>query len=134
MLTGVPPAPMPSSLADRFRVSMPASYRRAHGPSAVREHAQIVERRGDAPVHVEVWRVRKGTVVAIVSDDRPGGLSMMSAVIATNSRRVREEGIRSARELRKRRAPLSLDLSLPTSSASFRKRSGRSLSAPRPFR
>jgi UTP:GlnB (protein PII) uridylyltransferase len=84
MLTGVPPAPMPSSLADRFRVSMPASYRRAHGPSAVREHAQIVERRGDAPVHVEVWRVRKGTVVAIVSDDRPGGLSMMSAAIAAS--------------------------------------------------
>jgi [protein-PII] uridylyltransferase len=63
---------------------MPASYRRAHGGSAVREHAAIVARRGDAPVHVEVWRVRKGTVLAIVSDDRPGGLSMMSAAIAAS--------------------------------------------------
>lgn len=35
-------------------------------------------------MHVEVWRVRKGTVVAIVSDDRPGGLSMMSAAIAAS--------------------------------------------------
>jgi [protein-PII] uridylyltransferase len=63
---------------------MPASYRRAHSGSAIREHAGIVERRGDAVVHIEVWRVRRGTVVVIVSDDRPGGLSMMSAAIAAS--------------------------------------------------
>lgn len=61
---------------------MPASYRRGHGWSAIQEHAAIVSRRGDAPVHVEAWRVRRGTVVAIASDDRPGGLAMMSAAIA----------------------------------------------------
>lgn len=33
-------------------------------------------------MHLEVWRVRRGTVVAIVSDDRTGGLAMMSAAIA----------------------------------------------------
>ena len=63
---------------------MPASYRRAHSGSAIREHAAIVERRGDAVVHIEVWRVRKGTVIVIVSDDRAGGLSMMSAAIAAS--------------------------------------------------
>ena len=63
---------------------MPASYRRAHGGSAIREHAAIVGRRGDAPVHIETWRVRRGTVIVIVSDDRAGGLSMMSAAIAAS--------------------------------------------------
>jgi [protein-PII] uridylyltransferase len=61
---------------------MPASYRRAHGWSAIQEHAAIVERRGESPVHVELWRIRRGTVAAIACDDRPGGLAMMSAAIA----------------------------------------------------
>jgi [protein-PII] uridylyltransferase len=69
---------------DRFRASMPASYRRAHGGAALSEHAAIVERRGEAAVHIEAWRVRRGTVIVIVSDDRDGGLSMMSAAIAAN--------------------------------------------------
>jgi UTP:GlnB (protein PII) uridylyltransferase len=61
---------------------MPPSYRRAHGGAAIEEHACIVERRGRAIVHVERWRVRRGTVVVIVSDDRTGVLAMMSAAIA----------------------------------------------------
>jgi UTP:GlnB (protein PII) uridylyltransferase len=63
---------------------MPPSYRRAHGWGAIEEHAAIVERRGEAMVHVEMWRVRRGTVVVIVSDDRTGGLAMMSAAIAAS--------------------------------------------------
>jgi [protein-PII] uridylyltransferase len=79
---------------------MPASYRRAHSKAAIQEHAGIVERRGDAVVHVEVWRVRRGTVVVVVSDDRAGGLAMMSAAIASSGfdilvaeayRRVRDD-------------------------------------------
>lgn len=35
-------------------------------------------------VHIEMWRVRRGTVVVIVSDDRTGGLAMMSAAIAAS--------------------------------------------------
>jgi UTP:GlnB (protein PII) uridylyltransferase len=61
---------------------MPPSYRRAHGWAAIEEHASIVGRRAQAIVHVEIWRVRRGTVVVIVSDDRTGGLAMMSAAIA----------------------------------------------------
>jgi UTP:GlnB (protein PII) uridylyltransferase len=88
-------------LARRFRASMPPSYRRAHGWSAIQDHAGIVERRGAETVHLEVWRVRRGTVIVIVSDDRTGGLAMMSAAIAACGfdilvadayRRVRENG------------------------------------------
>ena len=61
---------------------MPASYRRTHSWAAIQQHAAIAERRAGAIVHLEVWRVRRGTVVAIVSDDRTGGLAMMSAAIA----------------------------------------------------
>jgi [protein-PII] uridylyltransferase len=63
---------------------MPSSYRRAHGWAAMKEHAAIVERRAEATVHVEMWRVRRGTVIVIVSDDRTGGLAMMSAAIAAS--------------------------------------------------
>lgn len=61
---------------------MPPWYRRAYGLDAVHEHAAIVERRGDSVAHVELWRIRRGAVVVIVMDDRPGGLAMMSAAIA----------------------------------------------------
>jgi [protein-PII] uridylyltransferase len=61
---------------------MPPSYRRAYNGQAIQEHAAIVARRGDALVHLEAWRVRRGTVVVIVSDDRAGGLAAMSAAIA----------------------------------------------------
>jgi [protein-PII] uridylyltransferase len=93
-----PPIQTPS-LVDDFRASMPASYRRAHGWEAVREHAAIVERRRQAPVHLEVWRVRRGTVIAIVTDHRTGVLAMMSAAIAASGFDiVVAEAYRRARE------------------------------------
>ncbi len=61
---------------------MPASYRRAHGFAAIKEHAAIVDRRRGAVVHLEVWRVRRGPVIVVVADDRPGCFAMMSASIA----------------------------------------------------
>jgi UTP:GlnB (protein PII) uridylyltransferase len=76
--------PDPDSTVQQFRDSMPPSYRRAHGAPAVREHAAIVAGRGDARVHLDLWRVRRGTVVVIVTDDRAGGLAMMSAAIAAS--------------------------------------------------
>jgi [protein-PII] uridylyltransferase len=72
-----------SGLARRFRASMPPSYRRAYGWEAIQEHAAIVGRRSGATVHLEVWRVRRGTVIVIVSQDRAGSLAMMSAAIAS---------------------------------------------------
>jgi [protein-PII] uridylyltransferase len=68
----------------QFRASMPPSYRRAYNGQAIQEHAAIVARRDGALVHLEAWRVRRGTVVVIVSDDRAGGLAAMSAAIAAS--------------------------------------------------
>jgi len=61
---------------------MPPSYRRAHGLDAIQEHAAIVARRGSAAAHVELWRIRRGAVVVVVTDERSDGLAMMSAAIA----------------------------------------------------
>jgi len=61
---------------------MPPSYRRAHGLDAIQEHAAIVSRRGDAIAHVELWRIRRGSVIVIATDERPDGLALMSAAIA----------------------------------------------------
>ena len=63
---------------------MPPSYRRTNSWTDIKEHAAIVERRGGALVHLETWRVRRGTVIVIVTDDRTGGLAMMSAAIAAS--------------------------------------------------
>lgn len=89
----IPPSSPPSApsgnedpaitFARDFRASMPASYRKAHGWRAIQEHAVIACRRGGASVYLEPWRTRRGTVVVIVSDDRPGVLAMMSAAIAS---------------------------------------------------
>jgi [protein-PII] uridylyltransferase len=62
---------------------MPPSYRRAYGWEAIQEHAAIVDRRRGATVHLEVWRVRRGTVIVVASDDRSGGVAMMSAAITS---------------------------------------------------
>jgi [protein-PII] uridylyltransferase len=67
----------------QFRGSMPPSYRRAYNGQAIQEHAAIVARRAQALVHLEAWRVRRGTVIVIVADDRAGGLAAMSAAIAS---------------------------------------------------
>jgi len=69
------------ALAD-FRASMPPSYRKAHSRTAIEEHAAVVARRGDAFVHAELWRFRRGAVILIVTDDRDGLLAMMSAAVA----------------------------------------------------
>lgn len=72
----------PIALAHEFRISMPASYRRTHGLDAIQEHAAIVARRGSAIAHVELWRIRRGAVVVVVTDERSEALAMMSAAIA----------------------------------------------------
>jgi [protein-PII] uridylyltransferase len=64
-----------------FRASMPERYRAAFDDSAMAEHAGIVERRGAAPAHIEIWRqLPKGIgVLCVVADDRPGLLSFICA-------------------------------------------------------
>jgi [protein-PII] uridylyltransferase len=70
-----------------FLDSMPPRYRQQPFDGvAMREHAAIVSRRGDAPAHAEVWRrlPRGAAVVCIVADDRPGLLSFISAALVVN--------------------------------------------------
>jgi len=69
-----------------FSASMPERYRDLFDASAIREHAAIVGRRGDAPVHVELWRrqPRGGAIACVVADDRPGLLSLISAALVVN--------------------------------------------------
>ncbi|MBV9948693.1 MAG: hypothetical protein JOZ69_17735 [Myxococcales bacterium] len=70
-----------------FYGSMPARYRELFDPPAAREHAAIVERRGAAPAHAEVWRrlANGGVVVCIVAEDRPGLLSFISAALVVHN-------------------------------------------------
>ncbi len=60
---------------------MSERYRQAFDDAAIGEHAAIVNRRGAAVAHLEIWRqLPKGVgVVCVVADDRPGLLSFISA-------------------------------------------------------
>lgn len=73
--------------AETFLRSMPESYRRVFDAQAIAEHAQIVQRRGDAAVHVEIWRPVPGglTVVCVVARDQPGLLSWVASALAEHS-------------------------------------------------
>jgi [protein-PII] uridylyltransferase len=74
-------ASFPLDPTSAFRQSMPERYRSAFDDAAVGEHAAIVGRRGDAPVHAEIWRqLPQGVgVLCVVADDRAGLLSFISA-------------------------------------------------------
>ncbi|HEX3597494.1 MAG TPA: hypothetical protein VHU80_20440 [Polyangiaceae bacterium] len=72
-----------------FLASMPSQYSEEHQGSEVRAHAEIVLRRGNALVHLETC---PGAVpseasawLCVVTDDRPGLLSLLSAAIAAHS-------------------------------------------------
>jgi [protein-PII] uridylyltransferase len=65
---------------------MPERYRQSFDGGAMKEHAAIVQRRGDAPVHVELWRrlPSGGAILCVVAEDRPGLLSFISAALTTD--------------------------------------------------
>jgi UTP:GlnB (protein PII) uridylyltransferase len=76
---------LPSSFVETFRDSMPTSYRQQQSADEIREHAQIVWRRGDEPAHAEIWSKRvNAIVVCVVTDDRPGLASLIRATIAAH--------------------------------------------------
>jgi [protein-PII] uridylyltransferase len=74
------------SPASNFLVSMPLRYRELFDGAAVNEHAAIVERRGDSPVHAELWkRLPRGHAIAcVVAQDRPGLLSFIAASLVVH--------------------------------------------------
>jgi [protein-PII] uridylyltransferase len=67
-----------------FLSTMPEAYGRLFDEGAVRDHAEIVARRGSALVHIEVWRrFADGVdVLCVVAPDRPGLLSAVAASFA----------------------------------------------------
>lgn len=76
---------MPSEFVASFHQSMPEAYRHQHGADDVREHAQIVWRRGGAIAHAEIWSKRmSAVVVCIVSDERPELPTLIQATIAAH--------------------------------------------------
>jgi [protein-PII] uridylyltransferase len=70
-------------VAGAFVDSMPERYRTSYDADAILEHAAIASRRGDAHAHVELWRRQPDgvSVLAVVADDRPGLLSLISASV-----------------------------------------------------
>lgn len=68
---------------------MPRSYYHRHSPSEVRAHASIIHARGDALVVVESCpgprESGKSEWLCVVTDDRPGLLSLLSAAISAHS-------------------------------------------------
>src|SRR5688572_19488226 len=71
----------------RFAASMPGPYRLEYDDDEIAEHARIVERRGGSLALVEALTnsSRAGTWLCVVTDDRPGLLSLLSAAISAHS-------------------------------------------------
>jgi [protein-PII] uridylyltransferase len=76
-------APEEEAFVAAYTCSMPADYRAAFDAETTRAHAEIVGRRSDRKVHVEIWRELSERVVAIVvvADDKPGLLTCISAAL-----------------------------------------------------
>jgi UTP:GlnB (protein PII) uridylyltransferase len=66
---------------------MPSSYWLHHEHDAIREHAEIAWRRGDQLVHVELAPTRhvSAPCISVVTDDRPGLLSLLTAAISAHA-------------------------------------------------
>lgn len=68
---------------------MPTAYYHRHSPSEVRVHAGIIHARGDALVVVEACpgprESGESEWLCVVTDDRPGLLSLLSAAISAHS-------------------------------------------------
>jgi UTP:GlnB (protein PII) uridylyltransferase len=81
------PAELPASFLETFGASMPATYQAQHSQAEVLEHARIVWNRRDKLAHVEpcLGDERGGAWICVVTDDRPGLLSLLSAAISAHS-------------------------------------------------
>jgi UTP:GlnB (protein PII) uridylyltransferase len=68
-----------------FLASMPIAYARAFDAADVREHAQIVARRGKQLVHAELCGAGGGRVLCLVADDRSGLLSLVTDALLVHA-------------------------------------------------
>lgn len=69
-----------------FVASMPADYRTAFDPDAMRAHAEIVSRRIGTNTHVEMWRELddRSVAICVVAEDRAGLLSAISSALVAS--------------------------------------------------
>jgi len=79
-------APPSERFLRAFTRSMPGRYHDLFEAADVAEHAAIAHRRAGEAAYVEVWREHgKGIyVVCVVTDDRPGLLSLISATLVVH--------------------------------------------------
>src|SRR5215831_17937133 len=77
---------LPERFLRAFDRSMPARYHELFEAADLSEHAAIAYRRASAAAHVEIWREHgKGVfVLCVVTDDRPGLLSLVSAALVVH--------------------------------------------------
>lgn len=75
-----------SQFVETFCAGMPSSYWLRHDHAAIREHAEIVWRRGNALAHVEHRPAPDGSTawISVVTDDRPGLLSLLTAALSAH--------------------------------------------------
>jgi UTP:GlnB (protein PII) uridylyltransferase len=75
-----------SQFVEAFCAGMPSSYWLRHDHAAIRRHAEIVWRRGNALAHVELEPADDGSTawISVVTDDRPGLLSLLTAAISAH--------------------------------------------------
>jgi UTP:GlnB (protein PII) uridylyltransferase len=64
-----------------FLASMPQAYRQASSAESAAEHAAIVARRLDRLAHAELCKSQPAGMVCVVSDDRPGLLSLVTEAL-----------------------------------------------------
>jgi UTP:GlnB (protein PII) uridylyltransferase len=76
-----------------FRQTMPEAYRNDFGDADAVEHARIVSDRRGAPVHVEACVNGRAPWICVVTDDRPGLLSLLSVAISAHGLNVKDARI-----------------------------------------
>src|SRR5579859_2976530 len=77
----------PLHFVEAFCAGMPSSYWLHHEHDAIRDHAEIVWRRKEQLVHVELAPTQHESVqcMSVVTDDRPGLLSLLAAAISAHA-------------------------------------------------
>ena len=63
---------------NQFVATMPDVYGSLYGESEMAEHAAIVSRRDARVVHAELWQSKKGPLLCVVAEDRPGLLALVT--------------------------------------------------------
>ncbi len=63
---------------NQFVATMPDVYGSLYGAGEIAEHAAIVSRRDARVVHAELWPSKKGPLLCVVAEDRPGLLALVT--------------------------------------------------------